>query len=62
MVFIETSDAERNHRPGVMFDDMDALLQSGLRFPTIYADPPWEYQNSASRAAACKHYFDNVAR
>ena len=56
MFFIETSDAESNHRPGVMFDDMDALLQSGLRFPTIYADPPWEYQNSASRAAACKHY------
>ena len=39
-----------------MFDDIGQLLNTGTQFPTIYADPPWEYQNSASRAAACNHY------
>ena len=32
------------------------LIERGHRFPTIYADPPWRYQNSASRAAAENHY------
>jgi N6-adenosine-specific RNA methylase IME4 len=32
------------------------LVGAGLRFPTIYADPPWPYKNEASRAAAINHY------
>lgn len=32
------------------------LIHSGERFATIYADPPWPYENEASRAAAVNHY------
>jgi hypothetical protein len=32
------------------------LVAQGRRFPTIYADPPWPYDNEASRAAAVNHY------
>ncbi len=32
------------------------LVDKGQKFPTIYADPPWEYENEASRAAASNHY------
>jgi N6-adenosine-specific RNA methylase IME4 len=28
----------------------------GCKFSTIYADPPWAYENEASRAAASNHY------
>jgi N6-adenosine-specific RNA methylase IME4 len=35
---------------------LDGLLQQGAKFGTIYADPPWRYNNRASRGAACNHY------
>lgn len=28
----------------------------GIRFRTIYADPPWSYDNKGTRGAADKHY------
>jgi N6-adenosine-specific RNA methylase IME4 len=31
-------------------------LGAGRKFATIYADPPWAYENEASRAAAVNHY------
>ena len=37
-------------------DDLSQLIADGAKFPTIYADPPWRYSNSASRAAASSHY------
>ena len=36
--------------------DLNDLLSSGARFSTIYADPPWEYANTAARGAAENHY------
>lgn len=36
--------------------DLDALVQRGLRFGTIYADPPWLYDNQGTRAATGNHY------
>jgi N6-adenosine-specific RNA methylase IME4 len=36
--------------------DLDRLVQSGARFSTIYADPPWPYTNTAARGAAENHY------
>ena len=36
--------------------DLAELIERGYRFPTIYADPPWRYRNSASRGAAENHY------
>ena len=34
----------------------DALADSGARFGTVYADPPWPYDNRATRGAAEDHY------
>lgn len=37
-------------------EDLEALILDGCRFRTIYADPPWQYTNRASRGAAEDHY------
>lgn len=37
-------------------DDLRHLILEGRKFPTVYADPPWPYENEASRAAAVNHY------
>lgn len=31
--------------------DLQSLVEIGARFSTIYADPPWQYDNSATRSA-----------
>lgn len=36
--------------------DLGELIRQGVRFPTIYADPPWPYSNTAARGAAENHY------
>jgi N6-adenosine-specific RNA methylase IME4 len=36
--------------------DLNQLIQSGERFSTIYADPPWPYSNQATRAVTNNHY------
>jgi len=36
--------------------DLDSLLAAGRKFGTIYADPPWVYDNQATRAATSDHY------
>ena len=40
----------------IMTDDLRQLLDDGARFGCIYADPPWQYDNRASRGAADNHY------
>ena len=42
--------------PGCAVAELDALIEQGRTFGTIYADPPWQYRNQATRAAASKHY------
>jgi N6-adenosine-specific RNA methylase IME4 len=37
-------------------DDLTALAEAGQRFGTIYADPPWQYGNQATRASTDNHY------
>ena len=39
-----------------MVRDLGVLVQQGVKFPTIYADPPWPYTNTAARGAAENHY------
>ena len=41
---------------GQTTSNLGELISQGIRFPTIYADPPWRYQNKASRGAAENHY------
>lgn len=36
--------------------DFDALVRSGEKFGTVYADPPWLYDNQSTRAATGNHY------
>lgn len=46
--------------------DLDQLLQLNAKFSTVYVDPPWEYNNTASRGAAANHYrtldFEHLCR
>jgi N6-adenosine-specific RNA methylase IME4 len=41
---------------GTIVSDLSELLSSEERFACIYADPPWQYDNRATRASADKHY------
>lgn len=36
--------------------DLFRLASSGAKFGTIYADPPWRYDNQGTRAATGNHY------
>jgi len=36
--------------------DLQTLVDSGKKFGTIYADPPWAYNNQATRASTDNHY------
>jgi len=50
---------------GESVSDLQELIDAGIRFPTIYADPPWAYANRSARGAAANHYqvlpFDELA-
>lgn len=37
-------------------DDLGQLIEAGKTFGCIYADPPWAYDNQATRAATSDHY------
>lgn len=37
-------------------EDLQELAESGAQFGTIYADPPWLYDNQATRASTSNHY------
>lgn len=36
--------------------NLTELIEVNAKYATIYADPPWEYENTASRGAAANHY------
>lgn len=36
--------------------DLQSLIRDGMKFGTIYADPPWAYSNQATRGATDNHY------
>jgi N6-adenosine-specific RNA methylase IME4 len=36
--------------------DLHRLIDSGMKFGTLYADPPWKYGNQATRSATGNHY------
>ena len=42
-------------RPSIA-TNLTPLVDAGVRFRTVYADPPWQYSNIASRGAANNHY------
>jgi N6-adenosine-specific RNA methylase IME4 len=40
----------------IAFDNIQDVIDLGIKFGTIYADPPWAYSNQATRAATDNHY------
>ncbi len=36
--------------------ELELLVQRGVKFRTLYADPPWAYTNQATRGATGNHY------
>jgi N6-adenosine-specific RNA methylase IME4 len=45
-----------DHSSGRFVRDLHKLIAEGRRFSTIYADPPWKYDNQGTRAATNNHY------
>jgi N6-adenosine-specific RNA methylase IME4 len=41
--------------------DLSELVASGQKFGTIYADPPWRYNNQGTRAATDNHYDGDMS-
>lgn len=41
--------------------DLQELVSAGLKFGTIYADPPWRYQNQGTRASTDNHYAGDMS-
>lgn len=42
--------------PGCYTENLEDLLRTGQRFGTIYADPPWPYDDDPPKGDAKKHY------
>lgn len=43
-------------RKALTVDDLAELAAAGRRFPTIYADPPWSYDDKGTRGTTENHY------
>jgi N6-adenosine-specific RNA methylase IME4 len=41
--------------------DLSELVGRGEKFGTIYADPPWRYQNQGTRASTGNHYAGDMS-
>lgn len=41
--------------------DLSDLVKGGEKFGTIYADPPWRYQNQGTRASTGNHYDGDMS-
>ena len=48
-------------RPSIVAD-LQSLINDGHKFKTVLADPPWRYENTASRGAAANHYSTMAMR
>ncbi len=47
--------ADKSQVPSIV-RNLASLVESGTKYSTIYADPPWPYSNTAARGAAENHY------
>lgn len=52
----DQTEKKRSPFAGGVVTSLNELIDAGCSYPTIYADPPWAYTNTASRAAAENHY------
>lgn len=49
------NEADKPFVPSII-RDLSRLVESGAKYSTIYADPPWHYSNTVARGAAENHY------
>ena len=42
--------------PNGVVTNLDELIERDTKFGTVYADPPWKYENQGTRAATGNHY------
>lgn len=47
---------KRENYPTCDVSDLQAIIDSGQTFNTVYADPPWAYGNQGTRASTDNHY------
>jgi N6-adenosine-specific RNA methylase IME4 len=52
---VDACATDRNHCEGAI-TNLSALIDAGIKFGCIYADPPWRYSNQGTRAATNDHY------
>jgi N6-adenosine-specific RNA methylase IME4 len=52
---IQSDDEDEATRRGIV-GSLEELIESGDRYSTIYADPPWRYGNQGTRGATDDHY------
>jgi N6-adenosine-specific RNA methylase IME4 len=53
---IDVSPDVSHEDSGCTVNDLFALVETGKKFGTIYADPPWLYDNQGTRGATGNHY------
>jgi len=53
---IESKTVPQHTLSGESIDDLETIVKAGIKYSTIYADPPWPYRNQSSRAANKNHY------
>jgi N6-adenosine-specific RNA methylase IME4 len=52
----QTPEQAERYGQGCTVDDLHHLVAAGKRYGTIYADPPWQYDNQGAAASAENHY------
>lgn len=53
---IKTEDIHLKQLDTCTVSDLQKLIDTGKKYSTVYADPPWKYSNQATRSATNKHY------
>lgn len=53
--------AVKAERTTAICTDLSELVTAGMKFGTIYADPPWRYNNQGTRASTDNHYAGDMS-
>jgi N6-adenosine-specific RNA methylase IME4 len=53
--------ARKPERTEGVYTDLRELIDAGQKFGTVYADPPWRYNNQGTRAATDNHYDGDMS-
>lgn len=56
VLWVRRRKAESTENPTCTVQDLQELIDSGRQFGTLYADPPWPYENQGTRSATDEHY------